>query len=307
MLYLESFKLASRRQEENILTGDDGFGDRPKGEHTHLVDMTCFSNNNVYPFKIFPGKELCHLSFAPITILYGGNGSGKSTILNVIAEKLDLDRSAPFNKTPYTEEYLRLCSYETARGGRIPRQSAIITSDDVFDFLLDIRSINQGIDDRRNALMDEYERLSDPNYHYQLASLEEYHLLKQKNKANSKTKSAYVSSEMASREVQGQSNGESAYLYFTERIKENALYLLDEPENSLSPRLQLELMRYIEESVRFYGCQFIISSHSPFLLSLKGARIYDLDARPVETKRWTELENVRMYRDFFREHEAEFQ
>jgi predicted ATPase len=269
--------------------------------------MTCFSNNNVYPFKIFPEKGVERLSFEPITIFYGGNGSGKSTILNVIAEKLDLDRSAPFNKTPFTEEYLRLCSYKPAREGRIPRQSAIITSDDVFDFLLDIRSINQGIDDRRNALMAEYDRLSDPNHHYQLGSLEEYHTLKQKNKARRSTKSAYVVGELASREVQGQSNGESAYLYFTERIKENALYLLDEPENSLAPKLQLELMRYIEESVRFYGCQFIISSHSPFLLSLKGARIYDLDARPVETKRWTELENVRMYYDFFKDRKGDFE
>jgi predicted ATPase len=95
-------------------------------------------------------------------------------------------------------------------------------------------------------------------------------------------------------------------VYFTEQIKDNALYLLDEPENSLSAKLQLELAKFIEESARFYNCQFIISTHSPFLLSMNGAKVYDLDSYPVETKRWTELENVRIYYDFFKEHMGEF-
>ena len=63
--------------------------------------------------------------------------------------------------------------------------------------------------------------------------------------------------------------------YFTEKILDGGLYLLDEPENSLSPQKQLELLQFLEDSVRFYDCQFIIATHSPFLLSLKGARIYD--------------------------------
>ena len=40
------------------------------------------------------------------------------------------------------------------------------------------------------------------------------------------------------------------------------LYLLDEPENSLSAELQLDLLKFIENSARFYNCQFIISTHS---------------------------------------------
>ena len=84
------------------------------------------------------------------------------------------------------------------------------------------------------------------------------------------------------------------------------LYLLDEPENSLSAKLQEELAKFIEDSARFYGCQFIISTHSPFLLALKGARIYDLDAVPARVRRWTELENVRVYRDFFEKHRDAF-
>ena len=102
------------------------------------------------------------------------------------------------------------------------------------------------------------------------------------------------------------SNGESAFAYFTNAIREDALYLLDEPENSLSPKLQIELAEFLESSARFYGCQFVISTHSPFLLSMRGASVYDLDANPISVKKWTELENIRTYYDFFHKHSDEF-
>lgn len=43
------------------------------------------------------------------------------------------------------------------------------------------------------------------------------------------------------------------------KIKDNGLYLLDEPENSLSPEKQQELVRFLEDSARFFGCQFVIA------------------------------------------------
>jgi predicted ATPase len=33
---------------------------------------------------------------------------------------------------------------------------------------------------------------------------------------------------------------------------------------------------------------------------MEGAEIYDLDADPVQKKEWTQLENVRVYYDFFK-------
>lgn len=59
--------------------------------------MACF--NTTYPFHIFPEKALSQLDFdKPITILYGGNGSSKTTALNIISEKLGLGREALYNK-----------------------------------------------------------------------------------------------------------------------------------------------------------------------------------------------------------------
>ena len=50
----------------------------------------------------------------------------------------------------------------------------------------------------------------------------------------------------------------------------------------------------------------MISTHSPFVLSMKGAKIYDLDEDPVDVKHWTELENIKAYYKFFKKHEHEF-
>ena len=55
------------------------------------------------------------------------------------------------------------------------------------------------------------------------------------------------------------------------------------------------------------NCQFIISTHSPFLLGMKGAKIYDLDTMPVRPKKWTQLKNVQLYYQFFKERMGEFE
>ena len=138
-----------------------------------------------------------------------------------------------------------------------------------------------------------------------MKSLEDYEQLKKVNLSRSKTQSKFVRNQLMDN-VREYSNGESAFRYFTEKIEEGGLYILDEPENSLSPGRQNELVKFIEDSARFFKCQFIISTHSPFVLAMRGAKIYDLDEDPVDVKRWTELETVRAYYDFFKLHEKEF-
>ena len=291
MKYLESFRLASEDEEREYIV----LGSRKAGRQ-------CYSSNT-YPFKIFPFKGIERLDFEPITIIYGGNGSGKSTILNLIAEKLRLERTAPFNNTPYVEDYLDFCDFRLSYGKSAPSGSKIITSDGVFDSLLDIRAINEGIDRRRELLFEEYDRSREEQY--LLRDLNDLDEFKRRNETKRRSKSDYVSKRIP-KELAGMSNGETAYYYFTQKIEENALYLLDEPENSLSATLQNKLRGFIEDSARFYNCQFIIATHSPFLLSMKGAKVYDLDSVPVEVKKWTELENVKMYHEFFEAHRDEF-
>ncbi len=284
MIYLTSFTFPSADMEFDFFMG---------------IQRTCY--DSFYPFKILSKHDLDRLDFDTVTILYGGNGSGKSTALNVIAEKAGISRGAIYNKSNFFPDYIGMCGMNMEED--IPEHSRIITSDDVFDYMLDIRNLNEGIDWKRERVFDEY---LDAKYsHFQMKTMEDYEQLKKVNNARRKTQSRFVRGELMDN-VREYSNGESAFSYFTEKIGENALYLLDEPENSLSPKRQMELVSFLEESARFFRCQFIISTHSPFLLAMRGARIYNLDENPVTIRRWTELENVRTYYDFFKTREREF-
>ncbi|NLT47000.1 MAG: AAA family ATPase [Clostridiales bacterium] len=284
MLYLNYFSFPDPEREFDFFIG---------------VKRTCY--DSFYPFQILSKCGLERIDFEQVTILYGGNGSGKTTALNVIAEKTGIQRDSVYNRSNFYTDYVEMCHMQLE--SEIPPDSRIITSDDVFDYMLNIRNLNEGIDQKREELFGEY---LDVKYsQFQMRSLADYEQLKKVNLSRRKTQSRFVRGRLMDN-VREYSNGESAFKYFTEKIGENGLYILDEPENSLSPKRQIELRKFIEDSARYFGCQFIISTHSPFLLAMAGAKIYDLDTKPVDVKHWTELENVRTYFDFFKAHMDEF-
>ncbi len=285
MRYIDSFQFPGVENEEQFV---------------NYIRRTCYAS--FYPFGVFAENQLRELSFSEITILYGNNGSGKSTALNIMAEKLKAERDTLFNRSSFFGDYIGMCNYEMTFEGS-PEEIRMITSDDVFDFMLNLRALNDGVDRKREQVFDEW--IENKHSKFQMKSLDDYEQLKRIVDARSKTQSKYVRDTIGNNIIE-HSNGESALQYFSEKIKDNGLYLLDEPENSLSPQRQLELHEFIQNSARFFGCQFIIATHSPFLLALKGARIYDLDESPVDIKKWTELEGVRTYFDFFEKHKGEF-
>lgn len=190
---------------------------------------------------------------------------------------------------------------------RIPNGSRIITSDDVFDYMLTMRTNNDEISENRVAAKEEYMRLKFTPGMVKVNSMDDMEELRMQVQARRKTQSRrQFINRFAGTEMAGNSNGETALLYFQSKFRDRTLYCLDEPENSLSPRLQLELVKILEQKAYAEECQFIIATHSPFLLAMRGARIYDLDACPATVRNWWELENTRMYFEFFEAHRELF-
>lgn len=72
------------------------------------------------------------------------------------------------------------------------------------------------------------------------------------------------------------SHGEAFLKLVQNRFTENGLYILDEPEAALSIQRQLSLLCLIDELVK-KGSQFIISTHSPILISYRNGKILDLN------------------------------
>lgn len=300
-MYLESFTLPSAWEEKALLEYRAAHNGGPYG----YID-------NPWPCGLFTRKGFGEVNFRRITIFYGGNGSGKSTLLNLIAEKLRLDRIAPYNSGEMFPSYVRSCGYSMGYDDegfeqRIPCGSRIITSDDIFDYMLTVRTSNDEIRENKETAREKWAGLKFGET-VRFGGMEDYEALRLQvlSRQRSLTRRQFIR-RTAGQEALLRSNGETALEYFRQRLKSDTLYCLDEPENSMSPRMQRELVKMLEDMARYCGCQFILATHSPFLLALESARIYDLDAAPVTTRNWWELENAQMYYAFFKEHGWRFE
>ena len=160
MMYIESFRFPGVNAEEQFV---------------NYIQRTCY--NSFYPFGVFTVNQLQELSFSEITILYGNNGSGKSTALNLMAEKMKAKRDTLFNRSSLYDDYLKMCKYDPVPGEK-PEEIRMITSDDVFDFILNLRALNEGVDRKREQVFDEW--IENKNSKFKMNSLDDYEQLKKK-------------------------------------------------------------------------------------------------------------------------------
>jgi predicted ATPase len=94
-----------------------------------------------------------------------------------------------------------------------------------------------------------------------------------------------------------QSHGESFLALFTNRF-EQGLYILDEPEAALSPQRQLSFLKIVHDLEKPGHAQFLISTHSPIILSYPGAVLLSLDGDSIQELAYKETEHYRVTRDF---------
>ena len=256
-------------------------------------------NPNIYPYNVFRGKYIEPFVFSPITVFYGNNGSGKSTLLNIIANKLQLKgkeyaTSNSFGIVDYCNAFSNECSYSLGEDDfgfvikNLPRNSRYIKSEDI---LYKIKKIQQ-----KQVLSDGME------YDYVQKGM-----TIQEAKDFLSSKEGRKQEEYIKFAQEKYSNGETSMQYFEEYLQPNALYLLDEPEVSLSPSNQVLLANEINKLARLLECQFVIATHSPFMLGTLNAKIYNIDTKEYDVVKWNELENVQYFYNFFKKHEQEFE
>jgi len=97
-----------------------------------------------------------------------------------------------------------------------------------------------------------------------------------------------------------QSHGQSCLSYFKSRSKVKGIHFLDEPEAALSPASQLEFLKVLSKVSEAGIAQFIISTHSPILMSCNHATIYNFDNHTIDRISYKDTHHYKVYRDFFK-------
>ncbi len=294
MVYLKSFNLPKDTWVDYYFTPPKHPEDIPK-DIPDIYFQLDFDSRTIhqswYPWKTFYNRYFTHIDFGDITIFYGGNASGKTTLLNVIAEKLGLQRTSLFNTSDFFTQYCEgNGGFELSDNHKSPKaigRGKIIVSDDVFKRIHQVRDYNQQKDE-------EIENAS--NVYWAMEHV-----------PKSLTVSKFIKRTIDYRRRTEMSNGETGFQYFIENIPDEALVLLDEPENSLSAEWQMSLAHELYIMATRRDCQLVIASHSPFILSMPGAKIYNLDSTPVQTAKWYELDNMRAYYNLFNMHRKSFE
>lgn len=275
-------------------------------------------NSDIYPFMQTIEMGLYTLDFEPITLLCGGNGCGKSTVLNIIANKLNIERTTPFNSSYYFDQFVEFCGYsenemeeyEHLERNRFGVQSMcrIITSDDIFHQMYDKRVSNESKMRKSDFLAPRYRSMQQDGglpKHLDLETGENVQEFMDRYRARRTSFKRFATEQLGAIE-RTYSNGETALMNLSKMLEHPGLYIFDEPENSLSAEFQIELAKLIEFYATNGNCQFIIATHSPFLMAVNNAKIYDFNSYPVQLCNWWETENAQLYFSLFDEHRDKF-
>lgn len=183
-----------------------------------------------------------------------------------------------------------------------PSEIRFFTSDGLFRDIEARRRENRILREEKEAAYKD--RREKAGQRYRFSSLEDLDGLKERNAALRSTERQWA--ERLGKAEEERSNGESSLDVFASILDNPGLYLVDEPENCLSPLNQSRLATLLFDAAFHNRSQLIVASHSPFILAIPGAKVIDLDEEPPREKKWTELPNMRLYRDFFLSHAKDF-
>lgn len=230
-----------------------------------------------FPFDVPAIKYAKHLDLSKkLNFFIGDNGTGKSTLLESISFRLQLPHmdGSEYSKKSF-DAAVELSKHLDIKFN-IDRPIGFFFRAE--DFGTYVNSVHR----------------SDFVLHEKLKSLQGKvpdHIIQQmKDSANVQL---HHMRKNYGQELTAFSHGEAYLKIIHEKINRPGIYVLDEPEAALSPSKQLSLIFQIVEHVQKYQSQFIIATHSPILMAIPGATIFEITEDGM-TK--TALEDTEHYR-----------
>jgi len=252
----------------------------------HQIHLPSGSDSQ-FPFSLKALNELHVMTFdKPITIFVGENGSGKSTLLKALAIKLNLpaigstdlesDETLDGIKS-YGEQIITKWTNKAYRG-------FFFRAEDYFGFVKRLRTMDT---EMQGEIVDFEKRLSGTGLKLAVGSI-----LGQKE--------ALLRKYGNLTEV---SHGEGFLKILEGRLQPEGIYLIDEPEAALSPQRQLALFALIKNLAENQGCQFIIATHSPILMTLPNSNLFEF-ADQIQKVSYEETEHFTLLKNFMNNPDA---
>jgi len=222
---------------------------------------------NPFPFNVPAIKHARGIGLSELNFFIGDNGTGKSTLLETIAFRLQLPHidGSSYSKAAFQAAVNLSPFLELTFAIDLPI-GFFFRAEDFGDFM---NSIN-----RQDAVL-----------HGQLKDLEgevpDAIIQEMKDNANFQI---YHMRKNFGQDLNSFSHGEAYLRIIQEKVRSKGIFILDEPEAALSPAKQLSLIYHIKEHLKLHTSQFIIATHSPILMAIPGATLYEItEERMVET------------------------
>jgi predicted ATPase len=235
-----------------------------------------------FPFNITAVKFARDIALdSKVTIFVGDNGSGKSTLLESMALKLNIPLiGGHIQNHPGFEAARILNPFIEIEWKRQTAKGFFFRAEDFSDF------INSVENDRKKIAGDlsELKGVVDDSIINQMSESMNYSL--------------YQMRKNYGENMQAFSHGEAYLKIMQTRIGDKGIYLLDEPEAALSPVKQLSLIFLIMELLKKGNTQFIISTHSPILMGIPGATIYEIQEDGMQQVKYEETDHYRITKTF---------
>lgn len=234
-----------------------------------------------FPFNIPAVRFAKNIELGKINIFIGDNGTGKSTLLESIAYEIDLPLIGGHIKEVKDFEAARILKpYLKIDWKRDTQVGFFFRAEDFSAFLDQVEKERAKL---KAQLHDLYGNVNESVIEQMIEGMN--HPLMEMRKKYGK-------------DMLGFSHGEAYLEILQTRINNKGIYLLDEPEAALSPIKQLSLIVLILEVLKHNNAQFIIATHSPMLMGIPGALIYEIQSDSIQLVDFKDTEHYRITKTF---------